>query len=342
MGDGESKIELHVSSTVSGDHGLPLLEEEAAAVDPLQTNASEVLHDELEQGIDLSRNFRMANCCFFVGSILYLGVSVWNVIDAYRYYGEHYDDDDEENEQFWTGYRLLSSTAAIMYVANSLIDGRVAIFEIRGKRESIRFGEDPRWEIGAAVTFGVAALFDFLSALIWNDNDMWPGYFTGSAAVDIYLLNAVLVITGRKPNFTTLPESFMSAGDILFLIGSAIDVIISFVDNPKAPSSRSILIAWLSFASSALWFLDALLYICADYFDDDYSSVSLGESASIGDYIQDEFEISSLASPWSPADLSFTDERRIEDTALQHRHITNSPYKNAGRNKYFSMNDICE
>ena len=190
-----------------------------------------------------------------------------------------------------------------MYLTNALVDGRVALAEIRGQEDAGgRFGgTSPKLEIAAAITFGVAALCDLLSELIWNDENAWPGYFAGCAAVDIYLVNAILVLSARRPTFKSLPQTLMSAGDILFLIGSIIDVLISLIDNPKAPSSRGIEIAWSSFISATLWFIDSLLYILADHLsdnDDDYSSVDSGASF----LSEEELEISS-ASVTGSADL---------------------------------------
>jgi len=333
MEDDDSQLEL--SSKASGTvRYVPLHSQDSppqpsfdeGAVDLLQAHDIEELNnDALSRVSNYSHYFKFSNFCFFLGSVLYVFTNTWSVIDAYRYYGEEDDDDeksgdgDYESEPFWNAYKLLTSAAALMYLANALVDGQVAVAEVRRKVGSGRFGDDPRWEIGVAITFGVAALCDFLSELIWNDDNMWPGYAAGCAAVDIYLLNAVLVISGRKPIFTSLPQSLMSSGDILFLIGSIIDVMISFLDNPKAPSSRSIEIAWSSFASSVLWFLDSLLYILADHLedDDDYSSVESVSSQNSDDSVQDVLEISSTVAPASPEPVNI--DGNIKDSRLHQR-----------------------
>lgn len=300
---------------------------EEGEADVLRNSVLEEVNDEQSEASAFSQYSQVSNFCFFVGSILYVWTSTISVIDAYRYFDEYEgdddgdgtDDDETESEPFWTAYKFLASAAALMYVANSIIDGRVALGEVQGKVGSARFGDDPRWEIGVAVTFGVAALCDFLSELIWNDDDRWPGYAAGCAAVDIYLLNAVLVLLGRRPRFRSLPETLMSAGDILFLVGSVIDVTIAFVDNPNAPSSRTIEIAWCSFSSSALWFIDSLLYILVDFVsdnDDDYSSVDSDDSEGLQ---EEELEIASTIVPASPESVSIDDDDDDKGTHLHHR-----------------------
>jgi hypothetical protein len=315
LGNGQGPSVVECTSTI--------VEGEA---DVLRNPVLEEVSNNESEASAFSQYSQVSNFCFFVGSILYVWTSTISVIDAYRYYddyegdddGDGTDDDETESEPFWTAYKLLASAAAAAYLANSLIDGRVALGEVQGKVGRSRFGDDPRWEIGVAVTFGVAALCDFLSELIWNDDDQWPGYAAGCAAVDIYLLNAVLVLLGRRPRFRSLPETLMSAGDILFLVGSVIDVTIAFVDNPNAPSSRTIEIAWCSFSSSALWFIDSLLYILADFVsdnDDDYSSVDSDDSEELQ---EEELEIASTIDPASPESVSIDDDDD-KGTHLHHR-----------------------
>lgn len=316
-GDAHAYVSL-ISTETPPTTGSPPRE-----LSPSEEVAGTLQNDSIEDEVDhqlqtakWAKCLSLSNFCFFLGSVFYLYNSIWTVIDAYRYYAdEQYDDDDEsddEEESFWSAYRLLACMGALFYLANALIDGRVAMAEIQGQDdESGRFGDSPKWEISAAVTFGVAALCDLLSEIIWNDENMWSGYFAGCAAVDIYLLNAILVLAGRRPTFESLPRSLMSAGDILFLIGSVIDVLISLIDNPKAPSSRAIEIAWSSFVSAALWFLDSLLYILADHLsdDDDYSSVDSDESSS-----EDELEITSAV-----AESETIDADSSIDLGLHHR-----------------------
>lgn len=322
--DDDSQLEM--SSRASGEPREP---RRHAANEELRTNdsvAQEFL-DEEESSEDNSNGFalyyRIANASFFIGSILYVWQAIWNLMYDYKWYGgndegndEDAEYDDDYVEPFWSFYKVLSMIAALMYVANALVDGRVAVSEMRGKVGSGRFGDDPRWEIGVAVTFGVAALCDFLSELIATDDNEWPSYAAGCAAVDIYLLNAVLVVSGRRPQFTSLPKTLMSSGDILFMIGSIIDVTISFVNDPKVPTSRYIGLAWFSFASAALWFIDSILYILADYLsdDDDYSSIGSEDSQAS----RAELEIASTLTPGGSLD-SVTMDDGNDSRRLKHR-----------------------
>ena len=222
----------------------------------------------------------MSNSFFFLGSVMYVWTSTVDLV---------------ETKPFWMAYKTLSAIAALMYVANSLVDLRVSVKEIRGNVGSGRFGDDPHWEIGVAVTFGIAAICDFLGTLTYDVSPV-PAYVAYSTSVHVYLLNAIMVLSGRVPGFSSLPKGLTSGGDMLFLVGSLIDVLISYVDNPEAPASEWRMIAWGSLTSSILWFIDALLYILADVVptssneDDDYVL------AHSGDIDEDDLEFSSVVS----------------------------------------------
>jgi hypothetical protein len=255
--------------------------------------------------------FRLANAFFVLGSLFYVGQGISYVIGAYKSDHDVDDDDYEYSESWWADYgdKTLGALGALAYLLNAMVDVRASTVEIRGSAECRVFGDDPSWEIGVGCTFGLAAICDLIGELIWDDDKPGPGYAAGSAAVHIYLLNAVLTISGRCPTFSSLPRSMMSAGDILFLVGSVIDVLISYVDNPDTPASWYKFIAWCALFSAGLWFLDSILYILANHFETDESVT--------GDDDDLEFEFGSAIS--SNAEHPFLDfgsvistERKLE------------------------------
>lgn len=233
----------------------------------------------------LGKWFWLSNAFFVLGSLFYVWYSISDVIDTYN---EDDSADDDTANDTWC-YKALRSAGALFYLANSIVDLRVSIVEIQGNIGSGRFGDDPSWEVGVACTFGLAAICDLIGELIWDEDWPEPGYAAGSAAVHVYLLNALLVISGRIPRFSSLPKALMSAGDILFLVGSVIDVLISYIDNPKTPPSWFGLIAWSALFSSLLWFTDSILYVLAELLD-------TGESVSGDESIDDYFEFGSTIS----------------------------------------------
>lgn len=228
---------------------------------------------------------QLSNAFFVLGSLFYVWYGIKDVIDTYK---EDDGEDDDTDDEAWR-YKVFRAAGALSYLANSIVDLRESVVEIRRNMDSGRFGDDPSWEVGVACTFGLAAICDVIGELIWDEDWPEPGYAAGSAAVHVYLLNALLVVSGRRPRFSSLPKALMSAGDILFLVGSVIDVLISYIDNPKTPPSWFRLIAWSGLFSSVLWFTDSILYVLADLLD-------TGESVSGDESIDDEFEFGSTIS----------------------------------------------
>jgi hypothetical protein len=127
-----------------------------------------------------------------------------------------------------------------------------------------------RRTLWAAFTFGVAAVMAVASVC--------AGYFVsthptsalalqnsfGAVSVHAYLLSAIIAVSGKRtrpwlgrPSLRN-PETLEDLGDLLFLIGSSVDVVLcdmSFDDDKPG---------WPLF-SSILWFLDACLYLRSDF-----------------------------------------------------------------------------
>jgi hypothetical protein len=98
--------------------------------------------------------------------------------------------------------------------------------------------------------------------------------------IHVYFLSAIICLSGKRarplvktpaaptmpgPDGGTLvglwssPESLEDVGDVLFFVGSAVDVLLCYVtlDAEHQPA--------FSMLSSFLWLLDALLYLRSDY-----------------------------------------------------------------------------
>jgi hypothetical protein len=215
-----------------------------------------------------------SNASFFFGSILYLTLSVKNLL---HYHSSDYSDSSDSSSFDSSSSAttrfiefLLPCFAASMYLMNAFFDVRMSALELQRHQGNAvtlqRFrGDDARWEIGVAVTFGMAAICDLIGALTQHNENEYLTYTSSSLAVHIYLLNALLLITGRRPSFSNnYPEAFMSAGDVLFVIGSLIDVGISYFESPATTNRTWRRLAAWDVTSSSLWFVDSILYILAD------------------------------------------------------------------------------
>jgi hypothetical protein len=121
----------------------------------------------------------------------------------------------------------------------------------------------------AAFMFGVAAIFGVVSVLASYFHNhpasaLFFQNFFDAVSVHAYLLSAIIAVSGKRtrpwlgrPSIRN-PETLEDLGDLLFLIGSFVDVALSYLsfDNDKP--------GWPLF-SSILWFLDACLYLRSDF-----------------------------------------------------------------------------
>jgi hypothetical protein len=124
----------------------------------------------------------------------------------------------------------------------------------------------------AAFTFGVAAIFAVASVFVsyFDGKDhatptsLWWEGALDAVSVHVYLLSAIVAVSGKRtrPWLSRMslrnPETLEDLGDLLFLIGSAVDAALcdmSFDDDQPG---------W-PLLSSILWFLDACFYLRADF-----------------------------------------------------------------------------
>ncbi|KAL7561842.1 hypothetical protein ACA910_009680 [Epithemia clementina (nom. ined.)] len=137
-----------------------------------------------------------------------------------------------------------------------------------------------RRELSAALTFGIAAAFGLVASLLCFNSrisEATVNSFDG-LSVHFYLLSAFFALCGRRPKPTTDSSSsgttnqfwfpcfkFLSnadqledLGDAFFGIGSLVDVILCDMHFDDG-------LAYWPVISSALWLLDALLYLRSDF-----------------------------------------------------------------------------
>lgn len=131
-----------------------------------------------------------------------------------------------------------------------------------------------------AATFGIAAVIGLAAVLVEYVDDETLD-FTGTSSekaavlldaisIHVYALSAVICISGKRqrpilnastPSSSpwTSPEVLEDVGDLLFFLGSIVDVVLCdyAFDDSNQP-------AWSMF-SSLLWLIDAMLYLRSDY-----------------------------------------------------------------------------
>ena len=142
------------------------------------------------------------------------------------------------------------------------------------------------WPWAVSGTFGLAALMDLASSLTIN----WTVHpqitnVCAIGAVYVYLLNAAVLLYSKQEQqeqqvdgsnsssvMTMLSRSEVLEyrGDILFGIGSCIDVALSSVYcRHNVSNAQWKLVNRANLLSTILWLLDSLLYIAAEYYSDD-------------------------------------------------------------------------
>jgi hypothetical protein len=129
-----------------------------------------------------------------------------------------------------------------------------------------------------AVTFGIASLFDLLSSLTEEGENMNVSYAFGAISAYIFFLCAIITIFSKRHVYynshylrSSHEERLCSRthllciflGDLFFVMGCSVDVIVSVIDNPHH-SSTWVRIAVGGFLSSVFWLVDAILYKMAD------------------------------------------------------------------------------
>jgi hypothetical protein len=123
-------------------------------------------------------------------------------------------------------------------------------------------------------TFGIAAFLDLVSGLIvdWDEDrsDMFD-----MVAVHLYLVNALILTAPifmslccprpktleEQPTRQYLSEKLEYVGDLLFLAGSLIDVMCSYINL----DSTAAISDWFFLLSAVLWLIDAIFYVAADW-----------------------------------------------------------------------------
>jgi len=223
---------------------------------------------------------------FLIGSSLYLDLSRMDLVDTNYYYGnidddyeydEVYDevyDDDYYYNKYVNKYFIMSIFGAIFLVCNALWEiywcfGRErewkesinAGYESDDEEENEAYRREERQNLSSALAFGAAASIDLVAAFI-------PNYKIGAqfyvVSAHMYLLSAILALRGTVLSCPSIPIGLALAGDILFALGSLIDVTVSLISDPFLFQLNDIILAQWSCVSSILWLTDALLYFAAD------------------------------------------------------------------------------
>ena len=192
------------------------------------------------------------NLFFLTGGIFYVWIAIWDLTSPLA-------TDDDENDSLvatthWSLYDVVTAAAPFLYLINAIIDFHHV------------FLNKMHWELAVTTIFGMAALLDLAGALVYGSGSYGPDHVPSSVAVHFYLIQAILAVWGGSHYYENrTANSLLRGGYLLFLVGSLIDVSISYMDASLDEHIRRMQVWYM--VSSSLWLMDALLYILAYFVD---------------------------------------------------------------------------
>ena len=258
----------------------------------LQTNYSKeedlTVDDDGSDSVlnDMTKNLEFSipsNTLFFLGSSCYVATSIFDLNWLEKNPGYYSYDDDSKNgvdmadddgtyydyEYFgFSLYNITSISGASFFVLNAIID----FYQCQYNAKEIDFttstylrGRDILCDYMSAILFGAGALTDVASFLLSAHRQV----IAAIIASNIYFLSSIpaLINIMNSCQLSSPPHGgllFSMIGDILFFVGSLIDLGISYISDPDLISVNKTWIYGMSVLSSVLWLVDAMLYLAAD------------------------------------------------------------------------------
>jgi hypothetical protein len=240
----------------------------------------------------------LSNAFFFTGSLLYVWISCWN----FRRLGNDIMSNiappsmSTIDNTFSGGLRdvslyfIVSILAPLSYVVDAVLElGDLPIVESGHLQQG--FHDKPRLEVGVQLTFGAAAVCDLMSALIYREESPSCSYDFSIAAVHWYLVNAILMLSTKQLSCRSRFTSLSLIGDVLFLIGSIIDVFLSYFFNTRSSDAVWRLVSIGKVVSSLLWLIDSILYILANIYEEEGEDEEEEEEYKEDDFSDDDISL---------------------------------------------------
>jgi hypothetical protein len=251
---------------------------------------------------------RLQQSCFLVGSLLGTVASVTDLCRHPKAPNDDtaiLTDGPQDLLKFWDTYKILMCASTLLYLLDSVIhilqlyqaqrtEEEHVLIDNPAANAAARVQHDYRSAVAAldplessheswyfSILFGIAALFDLLSSLTEDDDAPLPSFFLGAICVDLFLASAVVTMYSKRQLYLTLSLIsnmndndeyrmwvLLCLGDLFFLLGCTIDVIVNLANNPWREANWTF-IQIASLCSSLAWLSDAIVYqvVDADIFD---------------------------------------------------------------------------
>jgi hypothetical protein len=160
-------------------------------------------------------------------------------------------------------YRMTIVFGAGFYILNALIDLSHCIYYVKKSPEADSLlHHSIRSSSLSAIFFGIAAWIDFWTCLSNNIN--YDANLVAIATSTLYLFSAISSVSGLGWIFSNRALILGFMGECLFVLGSVLDCLTSYVSDPDLINLSPTDIHILMFISSVLWVIDAFLYLAAD------------------------------------------------------------------------------
>jgi|AntRauTorckE5430_2_1112549.scaffolds.fasta_scaffold05917_2 hypothetical protein len=203
-----------------------------------------------------------SNTMFLLGSLCYVMLSVVDLLEWEK--SNSLDDDASSISIFDHFYTNVGIIGALLLILNVAID-ICRCFNLYVTSQLSLCHEDLRADISSAFFFGCAAFVDLWVALPSHHSVRFDADL-GVISAHLYFFSAVCAMTGLAydPSNTVVMLNFK--GDIMFMFGSLIDLVVSYISDPDIVDSNQRILLALGLLSSILWFADACLYLLADFY----------------------------------------------------------------------------
>jgi hypothetical protein len=237
----------------------------------------------------------LSNAFFFTGSLIYVWISCWNIRRLGNDASNIPPPSMDTIGNTFSGefrdvslYYIVSVLAPLSYAVDAVLQlADLPIAESGHLHQG--FHDKPILEVGVQLTFGAAAVCDLMSSLIYREESPSCSYDFSIAAVHWYLVNAILMLSAKQLSCRSRFTRLSLIGDVLFLIGSVIDVFLSYFFNTRSSDAIWRIVSIGKVVSSLLWLIDSILYILANIYEEEDDDEE--EEYKEDDYLDDEISL---------------------------------------------------
>jgi len=161
---------------------------------------------------------------------------------------------------------IIYSISFVAFLANAC--GELYVDTTKGQRavRHGRYSTNRYFNVVLSILFLVGTILDTIAFFLWIDRQFVTEHRVLYASSHSWLLAAILALVGQCPECSNVDamEMLDDIGNSLFLVGTAIDCVVRYVDTDIESGSPPRPVAKLEFASSPFWLASAFCFTAAD------------------------------------------------------------------------------